>query len=742
MSTNRIKVLSKDLSTKIAAGEVVERPMAVIKELVENSIDSGANRIIIEIKKGGKELIKVSDNGKGIHPDDLGIAFMRHATSKISTIDDLYSINTLGFRGEALASISAVSRVELSTKYEENEIGVLLKLSGGEEVEKKSIGMNQGTSISVKDLFFNTPARLKFLKSDRAEQSAISDLVNKIVLSHPEVAFKYIAEGKEILQTPGNGKLINTIYSLYERNLSKNLIEIKGEQNQVKVWGYVSNLNYSRGNRQLQNIFVNGRYVKDTAISDSIKLAYKTMLPIGRFPVAFLFIETDPKDVDVNIHPAKIEIKFSDVGAVKNVVLNSIKDKLLTSNQIPKEQIGKAKDIFRKESINIEIPKKKIKDKSEMPLIKKSIPQKNTFTGHIPKSIVNPMKVIKKMEEEIKEKVKDSGFEKSLEKSYENKKSEDKKNTESLNSSSQSIDNTISKVENTNLKNLNTTDNIQKYTSDSDNNKENIIKENSLEINTELDRRVDNLISSSRNSNSFHPTKDQQPRTYDELLSSISTELDSISESRSIIIKEESAVSPYSENRIDITELLYVGKVFNTYLLFQLDESMYIMDQHAAHERILYEKFLDEYKNDQIIRQMLLLPEVINLSKLDKEKLIENKDSIEKLGLVIEEFGETEIVIREIPQLFNVPGSIDLVMEILETLNNPVDSVYEIKIASIIQKSCKNAIKAHDTISNREINQLVEDLSKAENPFTCPHGRPIIISMGIRELEKKFKRIQ
>lgn len=687
MSANRIKVLSKDLSSKIAAGEVVERPMAVIKELLENSIDSGADRIIVEIRKGGKELIKVSDNGSGIHKDDLGIAFTRHATSKISTVDDLYNINTLGFRGEALASISAVSRVEINTRHLSAEIGQSLKISGGDEVERKPVGMNTGTTILVKDLFFNTPARLKFLKSDRAEQSSITDLIYKIVLSHPEIAFKYVIDGKDTIQTPGNNKLINTIHSIYDKNLCKSLMEISSDVGKVNISGYISSINYSRGSRQLQNIFVNGRYVKDKVLEDTIKLAYNTMLPKGRFPAVFLFIEVDPRDIDVNIHPAKIEIKFSDIGGIKNIVYDTLKNKLLTSNQIPKNDFKSNPDIFKRELPLADEPTNlSLANKGTNKISHETVNIKRLQTDEMIKEdiIVNPLKIIKELEDEIQ------------------------KDKESLYNSTSSKSNNIR------------IDNKNKH----------------------LDRNVckefDNNIKGSVLCESFETSLEDSQ----DIINQIDSKLDEISITREIRIKEDSSLYENNQDKIDITQFIYIGKLFNTYLLFQFNDSMYIMDQHAAHERILYEKFLEDYKSDSIIRQILLLPEIMSISGIDKEKILQNLEHIAKLGLVIEEFGEREIVIREIPQLFNIPGSIELVKEIIESLNSQIDSVYEIRIEDIIQKSCKNAIKAHDDISIEEIDQLVKDLNKTKNPFTCPHGRPIIISMNQREIEKKFKRIQ
>ncbi len=343
----RIHKLEPNISNKIAAGEVVERPAAVVKELVENAIDAGATKITVEIKKAGKALIRVTDNGYGIDPDDIDLAFERHATSKIETVDDIYKVVTLGFRGEALASISAVSNMDVISRQSDKETGVKLSMSGGRKLSKDETGCPIGTTMVVKDLFFNTPARLKFLKSDNAEVTAISDIVNKLALSHSEIGFRYIVNDKNMFTTPGKNDLFKSIYAVYEKEMTRNLIPIDKTENGIRITGFMTNLQYTRGNRSMQNFFVNGRYVKSPVLMDGVSMAYRSMLTPGRFPACFIMVELDHTKVDVNIHPAKTEIKFHQEGVVKQIMYTAVRETLLSFNQTPVVELSDDK-MFRK----------------------------------------------------------------------------------------------------------------------------------------------------------------------------------------------------------------------------------------------------------------------------------------------------------------------------------------------------------------------------------------------------------
>lgn len=624
----RIKKLEDTISNKIAAGEVVERPSSVVKELIENSIDAMATNITIEVENAGKSFIRVTDNGSGIYMGDIEIAFQRHATSKISSVEDIYNIRSLGFRGEALASIASVSKVEVITKNKENNTGIKAIVNNGMVDKIEEIGCPVGTTMIVKDLFFNTPARYKFLKSDSVETNYISLIVNKLALSHPKISFKYILDNRVVFITPGNGNIYDTIYTIYGKNIAKNLIKIDKSLADIKIYGYTSNLKMSRGNKQLQIIFVNGRYISSKLIKEAINSAYKSLLINNRFPICFLYIDLPPNKVDINIHPSKTEVRFNEENKVKGFIYSAIKDSVLNVNLIPKVDI--------KEQTNINNTDMVIKDVSKTTYIedKKEIKQKDNIN------------IAKKKDH-------NDGFVKDI---YKVKSNQVENNV--VDNEKEQIDIFINEV----LKNTLDITNIDNE------------EKNDLEFSKEI-----------------------------------------------------------------FKELRVIGQIFNTYIICEKENQMYLIDQHAAHEKILYEDYLDSFSKKEILSQILLEPIVINTNYIDKQFVLDNKDFFGSLGYKVEDFGHNTIIIREVPMVFGVPTAKSFFYEVLDNYDK-IENNNNIALDKIIKLSCKKAIKANDQLKSIEIEKLLIELSRLNNPFTCPHGRPVIISITKNEIEKKFKR--
>lgn len=627
-----INLLDEKTINKIAAGEVVERPLSIVKELVENSIDSGATEITIEVKKDPLRYIRISDNGSGILKEDVLNAFMRHATSKIKTIDDIETIMSLGFRGEALSSISAISKVEMLTKVQSEDIGQKVLVEGGKVVYKEDAGCPNGTIITVRDIFFNTPARLKFLKSSSRELSVISDIVEKIALSNTNISFRYKIDDKLVFLTPGKGNLKDVIRTIYGKSIYSNIIEINEEDEDLKISGYIGNTNITKGNRSNEIIFINGRVVKSPIVSSAVEKAYKSMLPINKFPFFILSIYINPKFIDVNVHPSKAEIKFQDDGLIFKKVYKCIKQCILNDFDI--------KDAFEEE-----------KYKENVNYIQESISYEEVKTND---TVVNEK--VETLKENIEKETKE----------YTNKSSEEEK-----------------------------TPLFQTKTVDLEPQKVEVAK--------------------------------KEEKTF---------------------VREEICSQPYIENKVKnkedkIPDLRILGQINSTYIIAEGNKEMFIIDQHAAHERIYYEKYMKEFKDFSIRSQPLIVPIVKEFSLSEKQLILDNIESFKKIGFKIEDFGGVDISIREVPLLYGNPDTNELFNEILED----VLDTKEKKITSCIDKiiysmACRSAVKAGDNLYNEEIEKLIESLKKCESPFTCPHGRPTIIKMSCTELEKKFKRIQ
>jgi len=625
----KIHLLDNETINKIAAGEVIESPKSIVKELVENAIDAEADEIIIEIKNGGKSLIRITDNGRGIKKDEVEDAFKRHCTSKIETSDDLNSLFTLGFRGEALASIAAVAHVEVITRTNDDSYGIKLSIEGGEIKLKEDVGCPVGTTITVTELFYNVPARKKFLKSDASESGSINEIVISLALSKQNISFKYINNNSVAFRTPKTDNFINTISSLYEKDLYNSLLKVEYSSSLVKITGFTTNLNYYRGNRKQQIVFVNDRFIKHRRMNYFIEAAYNTLLPKNKYPACFLKIEIDPSLVDVNVHPAKTEVRFQN----EDVVLNEVKKAIyqaLNSNNIMKE--------ITKETVvpNQTSPKTEIRNTFSI-FENKSTYENNNFSS-------NKYDEVEKNE------------------NYENIKFKDiKLNTES----------------GTNIF-------------------EDVIEEESEEK---------PIIQESQMQHSF------------------------------IDFEEESSKLP---------ELSIIGILMDTYIICENIEKseMYMIDQHAAHERINYEKFLNQYNSKKIIIQELLMPEVVNLSYDDYYAVINNMEIFENLGFSVENFGINAILINNIPAIFTDSNIRDIFYTILDSLKDINKSSLNLALDKIIKNACVKSVKSGDKLHLPEVRALLDSLKKTENPYTCPHGRPVIIKMTKYEIEKMFERVQ
>lgn len=658
--SKKINILDDITINKIAAGEVVERPSSVTKELIENSIDANSTQIVIDITDGGKKQIRITDNGSGILSSEVDKSFLRHATSKIKEIDDLYDLYSLGFRGEALASIASVSRLEMITKTKEEPIGTKVILEGGKEILKEPVGTKNGTTIIIKDLFFNTPVRQKFLKSTHAETINISDLINKLAIGNTHIQFKYINNGKLMLNTPGDGKLLSVIRSIYGKEIVENLIEIDEKGECCSLSGYIGNNNIYRSNKNLQHIYINNRFVKSKIILDAINEAYKSIIPINKHGVCFLNININPTKIDVNIHPTKMEIKFENDKDLYIEIRDLLKRKLLNT-----ALIGKYESYDRKPIIS---------ESKEAYLAKKEETSNTVISNKINKTM--PI-------EELDDNNKFMSFEEAL--SKENNK---KDNKESLNS--------VDKKEDIKLQPLES-------------------KKGEYFIDGNIDL-----------SKSF---------TFDELeyLSNVDNKSNDIE-----IIKEENPIK--NENRFSITDFRVVGSILNTYIVLEKNDAMYLLDQHAAHEKVLYEEYMKKFKNHKIDMQMLLDPIVVEISNVDMLKVESNLDLFLKFGFEIELFGNNHIMIRGVPTIFGNPESEKFILQIIDNIEDLKNS-YDLKGDKFASMACRAAIKANDKIHTMEMKKLLSQMELCENPFTCPHGRPTIVEISKKEIEKMFKRI-
>ncbi|WGX75305.1 DNA mismatch repair endonuclease MutL [Paraclostridium bifermentans] len=678
----RINILDEATINQLQAGEVVERPSSVVKELVENSIDAQSTKIIVEIEDGGKKLIRITDNGNGIESSEVEKSFLRHATSKINKIDDLYDLYSLGFRGEALASIASVAKIEMITKHKDEPVGTKITVEGGKIISKEPIGTNNGTTIIVRDLFFNTPVRQKFLKSTHAETINISDLINKLVIGNPKVSIKYINNKKTMLNSPGDGKLINTIRSIYGRDITENLIELNHESQFFKVSGYIGNNNVYRANKNLQHIYINKRYVKSKIILDAISEGYKSLIPINKHAVCFLNIEINPSKIDVNIHPTKLELKFENEQQIYVELKEYIRKSLIRSNLIGKYETY---DNVEKRDL------KKVNNlDNSLTHNKNQISSENINQG-----------ILNNLEKEYKSQTY------TFEELNERKELEKNINTKNLN-------NKINKSNKDEIVLIDETIDLNKVYSFND-----LVELEKKEENKSLKGNEDDTLKNK---------------------SIISESL--IKESESVYTEKNEQVefNNSEKNKFSLNEYIVIGTIFKTYIILQKGSHMYLLDQHAAHERVLFEKYMDKFYNMDINMQMLLDPIVLELATTDMLQVENNMDLFMKFGFEIEIFGKNHIMIRCVPTIFGTPESEKFVLDIIDNIDE-IRNNYELKGEKFASMACKSAIRANDNIYDEEINSLLNQIEMCKNPFTCPHGRPIFVEISKTEIEKMFKRI-
>ena len=691
-----INILDDLTINKIAAGEVVERPSSVVKELLENAIDSGATQVVVDITDGGKKCIKISDNGSGILSSEVEKCFLRHATSKIKEIDDLYDLYSFGFRGEALASISAVSNIEMITKTKEEVIGTKIELSGSKIIKKEPIGTKDGTTITIKDLFFNTPVRAKFLKSTHAETINISDLINKLAIGNPGVRIKYINNKKLMLNTPGDNKLINVIRSIYGKEITDNLIEVDYEDEKIKIYGYIGNNNIYRSNKNLQHIYINKRYVRSKIILDAINESYKSIIPINKFGVCFLNITINPGEIDVNIHPTKLEVKFQDEKDVYIKIRDLIKNKLLNISLI-----GKYKSYTNN---NENYVQNKLNHLGENNLEEKVETSSNQN--------INQNKIDFEYKTEPKEQ--DTLSLKEESKEYNIDEREDLSSFKSFKEALEENENEdYEKAQNNKFDEVSYTqiDNYNSYQEQEQSDYYSNMGYSDIKTsrNSELDSKLDEISTQG----SFLETQDD---TLDKIINNS------------------------QDSKFRASDFKVIGTILNTYIVLEKGTSMYLLDQHAAHEKVLYEEYLTKFKSQSIDMQMLLDPIVIELSSVDMLDVEKNLNLFMKFGFEIEIFGDNHIMVRGVPNIFGTAQSEKFIFQIIDNIGD-LESSYDLKMDKIASMSCRAAIKANDKIHFDEIHSLLSKMEKCENPYTCPHGRPSMVEISKKEIEKMFKRI-
>jgi DNA mismatch repair protein MutL len=634
----RINVLPKEIYQLIAAGEVVERPSSVVKEMIENSLDAGAKNITIEIKNGGSTYIRITDDGCGIERDDVRKVFISHATSKISKKDDLNSIATLGFRGEAMASISAVSKVELLTKAENEEIGTRYEIAGGEELEFDDAGCPNGTTIVVRDIFFNTPARMKFLKKDVTEGNQVAGIVDRMAISHPEISFRFIRDGKQVLITSGNGDLKSTVYSVLGKEMSDSLMSVDYSFNDMRITGFVSKPTASRKSRAGQYFYINNRIVKSKTAMAALEQAYKNTIMVGRFPACVLNIELNPAQVDVNVHPAKTEVRFANEKPIFDLVYYAVKT-AIENDRTVKEVEFKENPIYRQEP-------------------------KNVYQNNDNKSFQAKFDFFKKKDEPpsqqvIKTKPRENFWQ------VEAPKPEYK----------------IARDEKPKAR---------------------------VDINIEYEEPEENSTAESKD----------------------------VPKERDI---EKVVITDEKDNENFIPNFKLIGEAFKTYLIVEIENELYFIDKHAAHERMNFERFK---ARATVETQMLLAPVVVNLTKDEFIAISENVELIKKCGFELEEFGESQIIVRAIPSLVDGDSVKDLMLEIAQKLLEHKTDILPDKIDWIYHSaSCRGAVKAGDYTSRQEQEMFVKKLLSMPNIRFCPHGRPVFIKMSKYDIEKQFGRV-
>lgn len=700
-----IKVLDQNTINKIAAGEVIEKPSSVIKELVENSIDSGATAITVEVKGSGLSFLRVTDNGAGIKKDEVKLAFLRHATSKLVTVEDLLSISSLGFRGEALASIASVAQVEMITKTADDVTGLRYQIHGGREISSEEIGAPGGTTIIVRNLFYNTPARKKFMKTDLTEISYIYDLMCRICMSHPKISFKFISNGTDKLFTSGNGKLRDIIYHIYGRDITSNLLEINAENDYMKISGYIARPCISRGNRSFEGYYVNHRYIKSAVLTKAIEDAFRTFVMIHKFPFTEINFQVRPDLLDVNVHPTKMELKFANSQDIYSFTYNAIRETLLFKELIPDVAPGKDSKPETYKQRNVGDAPEAFENKRREALVgpaaqAKAAPTHMVTDNRLVKSENAPVLDQQQMKPESastsESQARPEGTSTALQQPLK---------PENISAPVRPIIDVIDETKDTNTS-------AEKK---SDNN----TYEQPQKSGYSYSGRHQEIPGSkvAENKTSYMAVDDRkyvQQNMFQE----------------KFLTKEARA-----KHRL-------IGQLFKTYWLIEYDGKFFIMDQHAAHEKVKYEELMENYKNKKIYSQYLMPPAVVTLSATEIEFLHENMETFEALGYQIENFGGREFKLNAVPDnLFGLDGRELFIDFIADASSSAKKVTIDVFIHKLSTMACKAAIKGNTEISFKEADALIDQLLKLENPYTCPHGRPTVISMTEAEIEKKFKRI-
>ena len=678
----KIAVLDQQTIDKIAAGEVVERPSSIVKELVENAIDAGATAVTVEITDGGKKMIRITDNGGGMERDQVPLAFLRHATSKIEKVEDLEHIASLGFRGEALSSIAAVAQVELITKTPSALSGVRYVINGGVQESLEDMGAPEGTTFLVRNLFYNTPARSKFLKSDTTEGNYVSTLMEQLALSHPEISFKYIQNKQVKLHTSGNYNIKDVIYNICGRDITKALLEVSYENDFMKIEGFVGKPEISRGNRTFENYYINGRFVKNRIIAKGIEDAYKGFLMQHKFPFVSLHIQMEGNDLDVNVHPSKMEVRFARGTEVYDAVYETVHKALTTREMIQTVPFGKEEPVKKLSSVVKpgDVPEPfEMKRRAEMPEYRTQVANTVNRTSNV--SIKGNDRTVSAPGTAM-----------------------DKKQISSYSTLPRG---TITMAEQA------------------------VREQKIYQTKDPFTKAEEKLFEGTINDKNIH---EKQP---DAMQVNMSQEVEKQQKPQQLELFEEKLLAPESRSRHQL-----IGQIFDTYWLVQFEDKFFIIDQHAAHEKVYYERFVKRFREQTVESQYLSPPLIVSLNLQEEALLKANRKYFEDFGFEIEPFGGKEYCINAVPANLYGLTEEELFLEMLDNLASEKDKdplgIFASRLATM---ACKAAVKGNHQMSDREANALIDELLTLENPYHCPHGRPTIISMTKTELEKKFKRI-
>ena len=678
----KIAVLDQQTIDKIAAGEVVERPSSIVKELVENAIDAGATAVTVEITDGGKKMIRITDNGGGMESDQVPLAFLRHATSKIEKVEDLEHIASLGFRGEALSSIAAVAQVELITKTPSALSGVRYVINGGVQESLEDMGAPEGTTFLVRNLFYNTPARSKFLKSDTTEGNYVSTLMEQLALSHPEISFKYIQNKQVKLHTSGNYNIKDVIYNIYGRDITKALLEVSYENDFMKIEGFVGKQEISRGNRTFENYYINGRFVKNRIIAKGIEDAYKGFLMQHKFPFVSLHIQMEGNDLDVNVHPSKMEVRFARGTEVYDAVYETVHKALTTREMIQTVPFGKEEPVKKLSSVVKpgDVPEPfEMKRRAEMPEYRTQVANTVNRTSNV--SIKGNDRTVSAPDTAM-----------------------DKKQFSSYSTLPRG---TITMAEQA------------------------VREQKIYQTKDPFTKAEEKLFEGTINDKNIH---EKQP---DAMQVNMSQEVEKQQKPQQLELFKEKLLAPESRSRHQL-----IGQIFDTYWLVQFEDKFFIIDQHAAHEKVYYERFVKRFREQTVESQYLSPPLIVSLNLQEEALLKANRKYFEDFGFEIEPFGGKEYCINAVPANLYGLTEEELFLEMLDNLASEKDKdplgIFASRLATM---ACKAAVKGNHQMSDREANALIDELLTLENPYHCPHGRPTIISMTKTELEKKFKRI-